>query len=137
MGHSRKEIRNAVKAMLINATGAGENVYSNRETSLWEAELPAILIYTRDESSEVRGTAGRNSIRTLQLQIDIKAMADDSVDDTLDDIANEVEALIEADLSLSGTAQSAILTSTELTLDASSETEKGVATLTYEIKYTE
>lgn len=135
MPQTRKSIRDAVVALLDGNTSAGNNVYANRETTLWESELPAILVYTADESAEPRDASGRTYIRTLDLNIQIKAEANDTVDDDLDALATEVEDIISNDRSLSGTAISSVYKSTEISLDAESETEKGVATLSYEIKY--
>lgn len=135
MANNRKNIRDAVVTMLSGNTAAGTNVYANRETRLWQSELPAILVYTRDESAESRDLSGRQSIRTLDLVIEIKAEANDTIDDDLDDLATEVEDIISADRSLTGTAIAAVYKGTTLALDSDSEIEKGVATITYETKY--
>lgn len=136
MSHQRKTIRDAAVDLLIDAdTAAGENVFPNRETSLWESELPAVLVFVKDETAEPLDLAGTRSIRTLQLVIECKVKATPSVDDDLDTLCDEVEDALAANLNLSGTALTSIYKSTETFIDAGSETEKGVATLTYEIKY--
>ncbi len=134
MAHIRKEIRDAIVELLLDETDAGENVYANRETDLWEAELPAILVYTRDESATPRDLSGRTSIRTLQLIIEIKVYANTTLDDTLDAIALDVEDIMSA-AQIAGTTGRPIYKSTQIELDSGSAKEKGVATLTFDIQY--
>lgn len=135
MPQSRKYIRDAVVALLSGNTVAGTNVFGNRETSLWETELPAILVYTKDETANPRSLNSKQSIRTLDLVVEIKALATESVDNTLDAIAEVVETLLLADQSLTGTSISIEYQSTSISLDTDSETEKGVAALTFQVKY--
>lgn len=135
MANNRKAIREAVKAILSGNTSVGSNVYTSRNEPLWESELPAILVSTGDEEATPRDNSGRQYIRTLTLTIEIKAEGNATVDDDLDDLANEVETIIVANNSLNATAIAAKYKSTSKTLDAESETEKGVATLTYEVQY--
>ena len=136
MAHNRKLIRHAVKDLLIDNTSAGPNVYPNRETNLWESELPAILIYTKDEpEAQPRAVNSQQYIRKLTLFIEIKTLATETVDDDLDDLAEEVESIIRANPNLNSTATSVQYKGTEIILDATSETEKGVAILTFEVQY--
>ena len=135
MSQSRKNIRDAVVTLLSGATAAGTNVYANRETSLWETELPAILVYTKEETAEPRSISYKQSIRTLDLIVEIKALATEIVDNQLEDIAEDVETVMIANQSLSGSALSVEYISTSISLDSDSETEKGVAALTFKVKY--
>lgn len=135
MANSRKAIRDALVTMLSGETEAGTNVYANRETGLWQSELPAILVYTEQESAEPRDLSSRKYIRTLQLRVELKAEANSTVDDDLDDLAEEVEDIIDADQSITGTVLSTVLTNTELSVDADGEKEIGVCILNFECKY--
>jgi minor tail protein U len=135
MAHQRSSIRDAVESLLMDETDAGENVYANRETRLWRTELPSICIYTKDESANGRDLSSRQSIRTLQLIIEIKVKATSGTDDALDDICDQVEEIIKDNNDLSGTSLATQYISTEITLDAESEEESGVAILTYQVKY--
>lgn len=135
MANNRKAIRDALVAMLSGETEAGTNVYANRSTSLWQSELPAIMVYTEAESAEPRDLSSRRYIRTLQLRVELKAEANATVDDTLDDLATEVEEIIDEDQSITGTVLSTLLTNTELSVDADGEKEIGICTLNFECKY--
>ena len=50
MTHARTQIRNAVTALLLNNTSAGAKVYESRIYPLDDPKLPAILIYTKQET---------------------------------------------------------------------------------------
>lgn len=136
MSHTRQNIRDALVTIIQNGnTAAGSNVYPNRETLLWESELPAVLVYTKEETADPRSLSGSQSIRTLEMVIEAKVMATENVDDDIDDLCAEIEDLLSANPSLSGNALSCIYKSTNIDLDSSSENQKGTAILTYQVKY--
>lgn len=122
--------------MLTNFTGAGANVFSARETTLWKPELPAILIYAREEHSEPLDTTTNSLKRKLSLAIEIRAESNSNLDDALDDIAVQVEGLMNADPTLQGKALNSLLIQTEIETSAESEKPIGAARLTYEVLYT-
>ncbi len=143
MAHKREEIRKAVLALLntpvsmVYPTDAGANVYANRVAPLWQSELPAILIYVRNETAVRRALNSRQSLRNLNLVIEAYAEANDAVDDQLDDLATQIENIISANPSLTATALGAVLTETEITLDDSGEKLLGKLTLNFEVQYIE
>ena len=134
----RKQIRAKIKTILLNTTSAGANVYSGRTTPLWQAELPAILIYTREEPSERLDRGGEKLLRNCQVAIEarVRLPADSSLDDTLDDLAQEIEDKIEADETLGGLALHSTLLNTEIDVTAEGERELGAIRLTYAMAYT-
>jgi hypothetical protein len=122
MANNRSNIRAAVKTLLDGETDAGDNVYTNRETSLSQTQLPAIIIQTDEEQARPEsGTVSRRSFRTLSLKITVKLEESDSIDDDLDALLADVEDLISASPSLGGTVLSAILTSSEMSIDGEGE----------------
>jgi hypothetical protein len=136
MANNRSNIRAAVKTLLDGETDAGDNVYTNRETSLSQTQLPAIIIQTDEEQARPEsGTVSRRSFRTLSLKITVKLEESDSIDDDLDALLADVEDLISASPSLGGTVLSAILTSSEMSIDGEGEKLIGVGTMTYECQY--
>lgn len=131
----RQLIREAAKALLIDNTNAGSNVYSNRVSAFWKSEFPCISIFMHDESSAPRNMGGRQSIRTGTLVVQVVDEATENLDDSLDLIADEVESVFESNLSLSGTVQSCVLQNTEMELSSESAKPVGSVTLTYQITY--
>jgi hypothetical protein len=133
--NNRQAIRSALKAMLSGETTAGANVFTNRETRLWQSELPAILIYTNQEPSTPESLSARRYIRNLELVIHVKIEATENVDDDLDQIVTEVEEIIDADQSLQGTVLATSQTNTEIRVDSDGEKDIGIAIITFECKY--
>ncbi len=135
MANNRPAIRSALKAMLSGNTGAGTNVYSHRQTRLWESELPAILIYSNQEPAQPESLRSTRSIRNLELTIEVRLEASANVDDEVDVLLGEIEVLIVANQSLSGTVLSTTLSNTEIRIDSEGQNDIGVGVLTYECKY--
>lgn len=113
----RRAIRQAVKEMLEELhLDFGKRVWKNRPRSFDAAELPAAIIYTRNETLEEANSAPRRYLRTLELVIEISAARqapadgqadidgsdDDQVDDYLDGLGLEVEKRLERDPTLGG-----------------------------------
>lgn len=135
MANNRVAIRAAIQTLLLNATDAEDNVYTNRKNKLWESELPAILISTVQEPALPESLSGRRYIRNLEVKLIIKIASTEASDDDLDVLVGQVETLVNANQFLSGTVLSTIQTNTELIFDAEGETDVAVATLTFECKY--
>ncbi len=135
MANNRSAIRTAIKALLVNQTVAGANVYTNRESNLWQSELPAIIISTGSEPVVAESLQSRRYLRTLELVLKIKIKATASVDDDLDTFVAQVEVIINGAPSLGGTVLTSIQTNTETRVDSEGETDIGVAELTFECKY--
>jgi hypothetical protein len=135
VANNRAAIRAALVSALSGNTSAGTNVYANRETKLWQSELPAILIYTLHEPATPRDLSVRQYIRKLQLAVKVKVESSTTVDDDLDALTAEVEAVIMANSSLSGTVLSTIQTLTEVIVDSTGEEDLATATITFECTY--
>lgn len=98
--HPRQQIREAFKARLVEAaTAAGDRVYTSRIAPIGDDkdELPAILIYTRDEKLDPdKGGYGLDAEdtytrRELKLVVEGVVRGGNTVDDRLDDLAEQIE----------------------------------------------
>lgn len=136
MGNNRFAIRFALMNLLLGQTSADQNVYTNRENSLWRVELPALIISTSEEPVVPATLQGRRYNRTLTLTVEAKVEATESVDDALDALLAEVETIVSNNPSISGTVQAIIQTNTETHMVSQGERDIGVGTLTFECKYT-
>lgn len=134
MANNRAAIRAAVRTFLSGQTDAGTNVVSNRDR-LWDSELPAIRIYTGPEQAIPESQRNVRSIRTLELQIEVKVKGGDSVDDELDELIAEVEVLMTANHNLTDTILGSSLSNTETSVNIDGDENIGVGVLTYECKY--
>ena len=136
MSHIRKQIRDKVARKLDFLNTTKRNIFKGRFYGIQAAKLPALLIYTSSESSEVTtmGT-GRNSDRVLTLVVEGYAKSNAVVEDTLDKIALEVEEAL-ANETLDGLIRDIEYNGFELDANADPEQTVAVIRLTFSIEYT-
>jgi len=136
MAHVRKAIREHVVTTITSLSTTGSNVYETRYFPLQTANLPALLVYTLDETIEdyTMGINTRTQHRSLNLIIEAHCRGTDNIDDTLDTIAEEVEEAMVTDISRAGNAKDTKLVSTEIEFDTASQ-KTGLMRLTYLISY--
>lgn len=135
MPHQRQLIRQAVKAQLLGATAAEDRVYTNRMFPYTRAQLPALAVYTLEEEVEPFNTAPRELKRTLQLAIEAAVEETEEVDDALDVLALQVEAAMDLDETLGGTASDSLLSSTQMEVIETGSRSAGVIRLEYTVTY--
>ena len=134
--HIRQQIREEFGTTLTGLTTTGSNVYESRVYPLENGSLPALIIYTKSETSEpiVIGTQ-RLMSRELSVVVEGYAKATSNFDDTIDTISNEVEAAIAADRTLDGLAKDTYLESTEIEFNSEGEKPLGYVSLTFLTNY--
>jgi hypothetical protein len=135
MSSQRRKIREAVTDLLKGKTVCEDRVFKFRTRSLFEHELPAILVYTKAEPARVFTTAPVEYERNLHLIVEIVAKADESLDDVLDDIADEVEYWMHQDHTKGELCADTILKSTEIAILNPGDTMIGSAVLNFEMPY--
>jgi hypothetical protein len=136
MAHARQTIREQVGTTLTGLTTTGSNVYQSRVYPLQESNLPALLIYTKEESSEAI-VMGSNRVieRELTLAVEAYVKTNSNSDDTIDTIAEEVETAIGADSTLNNKAKDVFLVSTDINYVGEGENPVAVATLNFLVSY--
>lgn len=137
MSHARTQIRNAVTALLMNNTSAGSKVYESRVYPLDDPKLPAILIYTKQEtvSDQMSMSKPRTQHRELQLTIEAYVKANSNIDETADTLALEIEQLIAVDTTIGGLVKDTILDTTEIQYSDEGEKPIAVIILTFAVLY--
>lgn len=145
--HQRQTIREAVKAQLLGpasgedppvyVTSAGARVYETRMIPWREIELPAIAIYTLDETvdPDSKSTSPRRIYRTMQLEIVAAARASNNVDDDLDTLAMQIEAAMNYDETLGGSCGDSILSATEMAIESVGNKPIGMVRMVYSVSY--
>ena len=136
MAHVRKAIREHVVTTVTSLSTTGSNVYETRYFPLQTGNLPALIVYTLDETIEdyTIGQNTRTQFRALNLIIEAHCRGTANIDDTLDTIAEEVEEAMVTDISRGGNAKDTKLVSTEVDFDTASQ-KTGLMRLTYLISY--
>lgn len=137
MSHARTQIRNAVTALLLNNTSAGDKVYESRIYPLDDPKLPAILVYTKQESvnDQMSVSKPRTQHRELQLVIEVYVKANSNIDETADGLALEIEQIIGAAPSIGGLVKDTILNTTEIQYSDEGEKPIAVIILTFAVLY--
>ena len=136
MAHIRKSIREHVVTTVTSLSTTGSNVYETRYFPLQTGNLPALIVYTLDETVEdyTLGQNTRTQFRALNLIIEAHCRGTANIDDTLDTIAEEVEEAMVTDITRGGHAQDTKLVSTDIEFDTASQ-KTGLMRLTYLISY--
>ncbi len=137
MSHARTQIRNAVTALLLGNTSAVSKVYESRVYPLDNPKLPAILVYTKQESvdDQMSMSKPRTQHRELQLTIEVYVKANSNIDETADTLALEIEQLIATDPTLGGLVKDTILDTTEIQYSDEGEKPIAVIILTFAVLY--
>ncbi len=136
MSHIRQQIREQVGTTLSGLTTTGSNVFESRVYPLSDASLPALIIYSKSETSSIStmGT-GLGIDRTMTLTIEAYVKANLTFDDTIDTICAEVEVAMGTDPSLNGKVRFSYLESTDIDYDGDGENPIGYATMNYVVEY--
>jgi hypothetical protein len=140
MAHARKQIRDAVVALLDDLSTTGTRCFASRVYSLQESELPSISVFAVDAQNDelvtkiTMGTPPRFH-RVCPLVIEGHALVDDNIDDTLDQISLEVEVAMSQTLVVGSRTLSAQLQSTSKDLIGDHESQIGILRMVYTIPY--
>jgi hypothetical protein len=136
MSHVRQQIRDRIATVVTGLPTTGANVYKTRRYALDDSKLPAICVYTMDESSSLITIGSRTLRRVINVAIDIVIKGSSTtVSDTLDTICVSAEEAMAADFTLNGLAKSSVLTSTEIDVNVEGEKSIASARLVYTVEY--
>lgn len=133
--HERTDVRNAVAQALLGKTLAGERVYASRVRPYLESELPCIAVFTEDEQWNLVAEAPREYEVTADLRIIAIVRGADGYEAQLDRLTLEIERVIEADETISGTANRTLLSRTEIEADADGNQVIAKRSLVYQVSY--
>lgn len=136
MSHVRQQIRDAIATTVTGLATTGAAVYRMRKWALDDSKLPALCVYTGDETSSLITVGSRTLRRVNNVVVEGYCKgASTAVSDVLDTISMEVEEAIAANFTLDGLAKSTILTGTEVDLNVQGEYAIGSVRLIYSVEY--
>ena len=134
--HIRQQLRERAGTVLTGLTTTGSNVFETRIYPLENTNLPALVIYTKNETSEpIVISTNRLMSRELELIVEVYVKQTSNFDDQVDKICKEVEVAISADTSLNGLAKDCFLQSTEIEYNTEGEQPLSYAVLTFLTNY--
>lgn len=115
MSHARQQIRDAVVTAVTGLATTGSNVFRTRVHPLEEQMLPALLVYTLDETSEPDAMGSSRGLdRSLRVAVEVAVQQLADIDNTMDTIAAEVETAIAANTGLAALVRDISLDSTTI-----------------------
>lgn len=143
MTHPRQELREAAKALLINQGPWQGRVHTNRMRAISQRpgqrssrdQLPALVIYTRNEQAQLFNAAPRIYRCVVELVFEFVAADHDTLDNDLDDAAEIIERIIGRNDRLSGTVNNSEYSSSQITIVDQGELQIGSVALTFNAEY--
>ena len=134
--HIRQQIRDRIIADVTGLATTGANVYDSKLYNILQGELPALAVYTQNETSEISTIAPNVTLdRELEVIIECYAEANQNIENTLDTIAGEVENSLGTDLTLNNLCITQFLSSTDIDFTSEGEKPLGICKLTYNVRY--
>jgi hypothetical protein len=134
--HLRRQIREAIAIAVTGLPTTGARVYESRVYPLQDSNLPGLLVYTENETSERRTLAAPGlMVRTLRVVVRAVAKAASNLDDALDQICKEVEIALAMPNATVSMAKSITLVATDIEMQGTAEKPTGHAAMTYEVVY--
>ena len=133
MAHARKQIRDQLITTLTGLTTTGSNVFNSRVSN--HDVLPCISVYTLSE--ELGEESSLKQFRVLNVMVEVRAKAADSLEDDLDQIGAEIEDAIFAsgDTTLSNTCKDFDYDGLDIELSGEAEQPFGLMTMRFLAMY--
>jgi outer membrane lipopolysaccharide assembly protein LptE/RlpB len=136
--HLRKQIRTAVKTALTGLSTTATRVYASRVADLTDGVLPALRIYTTEQSTELLSMgSGRIREHRLTLVVEACVRSNTTPDDTADQICKEVEVALDtpANQSLGGLCKWIELKQFEQEMDGEGSKSVFIHRMNFEVYY--
>ena len=133
MAHARKQIRDQLMTTLTGLTTTESRVFNSRVYD--HDALPCISVYTLSE--ELGEESQNKQFRMLNVMVEVRAKAADSLEDDLDKIGAEIEDAIFAngDTTLSNTCKDFDYDGLDIELSGEAEQPFGLMTMRFMAMY--
>ena len=107
--HVARQILDSVVSTCTGLSTTGSKIYRSRVHTMLESNLPALLIYTREDvmeeetsSMQTDGKKGNHYVLSISIDAVEKDASETTAENNLFTIRKEVQTALEADLTLSG-----------------------------------
>lgn len=136
MNHLRKQIRDAVAALLKSVPDLSSMVHVNRDVPFDDSELPAIKVTTSGTTESIQILTQNYPVkyeRAQPVKVEIYARNLNRVENTLDMYAVQIETILGSitGFGLSGLVKRLYLDSTEIDTTTEADVQVGVLRLNY------
>lgn len=136
MTHARDQIRDAVLAAVTGLTTTKKNAFASRVHPVNDTELPCVLVFTREETSErITMSPPRTMRNTLTVMVEGYVKLTNGYDDKLDKISVEVTKAIHNSTSLRSVVRDIYLINTSISLVGDVEKPVAVVSMSWAAEY--
>ena len=136
MTHVRQQIRDRVASNVTGLSSTGTSVFASRVYNIAANELPALLVYAVNETTERDSFLGSNGLnRNVDILVEGYATTSGNLSSVLDTISAEVEAAIASDPTCNALCKDISLTNTDVDLTPDAQKPIGSIKLTFNCNY--
>jgi hypothetical protein len=111
-------------------------LYKFRKYALDDAQLPALIVYTTNDVTNLATIGSRTLSHNLELRVDVinKGSSLD-IFENIEAFCAELNGAIEADYSFSGLVKSCVLTQSDFSVNTTGEKAIGTGKMIFDVKY--
>ena len=111
-------------------------LYKFRKYALDDEKLPALIVYTTNDSTNLATMGNRTLSHNLELRVDvINKGSSVNIFENIEGFCAELNGAIEADYTLASLVKSCVLTQSDFTVDTTGEKAIGTGKMIFDVKY--
>jgi hypothetical protein len=111
-------------------------LYKFRRYALDDAQLPALIVYTTNDVTNLATMGSRTLSHNLELRVDvINKGSSVNIFENIESFCAELNSAIEADYSFNGLVKSCILTQSDFSVNTTGEKAIGTGKMIFEVRY--
>lgn len=111
-------------------------LYKFRKYALDDAQLPALIVYTTSDTTNLATMGSRTLSHNLELRVDVINKGSSlNIFENIESFCAELNGAIEADYSFNGLVKSCILTQSDFTVNTTGEKAIGTGKMIFDVKY--
>lgn len=111
-------------------------LYKFRKYALDDDQLPALIVYTTNDVTNLATMGSRTLSHNLELRVDvINKGSSVSIFENIESFCAELNSAIEADYSFNGLVKSCVLTQSDFSVNTTGEKAIGTGKMIFEVRY--
>jgi hypothetical protein len=111
-------------------------LYKFRRYALDEAQLPALLVYTTNDTTNLATIGNRTLSHSLELRVDIiNKGSSENIFENIEQFCSELNGALEEDYSFEGLVKSCIITQSDFSVETTGEKAVGIGKMIFDVKY--
>lgn len=111
-------------------------LYKFRKYALDDAQLPALVVYTTNDTTNLATIGSRTLAHNLELRVDVINKGSSlNIFENIEGFCAELNGAIEADYSFNGLVKSCVLTQSDFNVDTTGEKAIGTGKMIFDVRY--